>query len=269
MPSKRYESNEVDTASRPSPDSDGLFRHPVPPLVALAIMIIEVYLTLPFDAIARRFGVHPMISDSSARRGHHEDEFIVLDACQSELLDSPELRRVVMKCLNRTTFSPCACTLPPGTRVPQDRTQVFVSDGISTKLLPERRLASPKSLPDDGAVFFGHSTIFRLWWPKDPQSAPQHNIDDNEEAGRPVPGLIVPETPATRSSESGVGSGSGAASLRLRSLFSRSSAPSSSTGRSSTPTSGDGGVDEGLSASTPRASIWRRTGKRLGVLPRR
>ncbi|KAH6884388.1 hypothetical protein B0T10DRAFT_550846 [Thelonectria olida] len=87
-------------------------------------------------------------------------------------------------------FEVCNCMGTTGSQC--DRVQVL----IPTKFpkLRTRGLRSPSSLPEDGAVVFGHSVTFPLIWSDDPQSVPDEDIPS---VSSPSVASMEPSVPST------------------------------------------------------------------------
>lgn len=81
-------------------DPDDQMQHPCPTILALAIMLMEVYFAMPFEDIARRLN-HDFASDTSFLTKY----FVAIDIFEAYRDEMPDLfLYTVEKCLNRATW---------------------------------------------------------------------------------------------------------------------------------------------------------------------
>lgn len=122
----------------------------------------------------------------------------------------------------------------------------------------------PKPLPEEGAVFFGYSTVYRLLWPTNAHSEPEEDTPAAQRAptwDHPIPVLVTRDSSTPEPSDNGLGSsflGSFRRNASLQSVFSRSPALSSSTGHSLNLTSETDDRDESAESTISRWKLFKK-----------
>jgi hypothetical protein len=82
-----------------SDDPDELLgRHPCPYLVTLATMLIEVYMALPFQMLAKKYGVN--LLGNADDKSRYLDILQVFRKCESDIPENTQFRLAVNNCLN-------------------------------------------------------------------------------------------------------------------------------------------------------------------------
>ncbi|KAI0180728.1 pfs domain-containing protein [Hypoxylon sp. FL1284] len=79
-------------------DPDDLVRHQCPSLVTLAVMLMEVYFVIPFEMLAKKYGVE--IGDEASSHTTYLDVDMVFRACRDEIPENFQFRYAVEKCLD-------------------------------------------------------------------------------------------------------------------------------------------------------------------------
>ncbi|OCK74584.1 subtilisin-like protein [Lepidopterella palustris CBS 459.81] len=83
-------------------DPDDLVLHHCPPVVALAVMLMELYLATPFEMLAKKYGVD--LPDGIQNRTLSIDADLVFQGCKSEIPENSQFRYAVEKCLDPKTW---------------------------------------------------------------------------------------------------------------------------------------------------------------------
>lgn len=79
-------------------DPDDLIQHHCPSLIALAMLLMEVYFDTPFDVLAQRYGV--TLEANSLQQTKYIDAELVFRACCGEMPDNSQFHRAVGNCLD-------------------------------------------------------------------------------------------------------------------------------------------------------------------------
>ncbi|KAH7025646.1 uncharacterized protein B0I36DRAFT_293233 [Microdochium trichocladiopsis] len=157
-----------------SPEEDGIFEHPCPVVVTLAMILLEIYFVQPFDELAARFGVD--VDEQGSTWLHACDVF---DRCKHEIPSDSRLLHAVDQCLNQDIWQDEA-----GNKLRSDQTAITIFDGIVVPLQTDLEKAFsyiPISELDQYIQNIDLSSWNQaLWNEATPLSIPQSHIDTSK-----------------------------------------------------------------------------------------
>lgn len=96
--------DDIDSDDMDFDDLDGMMPHHCPTLVALAIILMEVYLVAPFDVLVQRFGVMLEEDEQQANHTRHINANVLFQACRDEIPEDTRFYQAVERCLDPTIW---------------------------------------------------------------------------------------------------------------------------------------------------------------------
>ncbi|KAF4626074.1 hypothetical protein G7Y89_g12089 [Cudoniella acicularis] len=93
---------DPDDFDQDSIDPDDLVLHQYPSLVTFAVMLMELYLSTPFEMLAKKYGID--LLDGVENRTGFIDADLVFKECKSEIPENSQFYYAVEKCLDPQTW---------------------------------------------------------------------------------------------------------------------------------------------------------------------